>query len=73
MWAVCRPNKGSGSFPTGAGALQITQQDVPFVQFFTPLTVAYGTIYRSRERQTRQRRRLQLSRVHEYFMRTLRS
>ncbi len=40
---VCRPNKGTGSFHTGAGSLQhnpATGQ--PFVQFFTPLASLSG-------------------------------
>jgi hypothetical protein len=34
---VCRPNKGSGSFHTGAGSLQFGSSG-PFVPFFTPLS-----------------------------------
>ena len=39
---VCRPNKGSGSFPLGAGSLQHPASGAPFVQFFTPLTSLTG-------------------------------
>ncbi|MFZ0293991.1 MAG: TonB-dependent receptor [Candidatus Sulfotelmatobacter sp.] len=39
---VCRPNKGSGSFPIGAGSLQHPASGGPFVQFFTPLTSLGG-------------------------------
>ncbi|MGA8617616.1 MAG: TonB-dependent receptor [Candidatus Sulfotelmatobacter sp.] len=39
---VCRPNKGSGSFPIGAGGLQISPSGTPFVRFFTPLTSLTG-------------------------------
>ncbi len=34
---VCRPNKGSGSFPLGAGSLQHPAGSNPFRQFFTPV------------------------------------
>ncbi len=34
---VCRPDKGSGSFHTGAGSLQHPAGANPFVQFFTPV------------------------------------
>jgi hypothetical protein len=39
---VCRPDKGSGSFPIGAGSLQHPASGSPFVQFFTPLTSLTG-------------------------------
>ncbi|MFZ0535981.1 MAG: TonB-dependent receptor [Candidatus Sulfotelmatobacter sp.] len=39
---VCRPDKGSGSFPIGAGSLQHPADAPPFVQFFTPLTSLTG-------------------------------
>jgi hypothetical protein len=39
---VCRPNRGSGSFPLGAGSLQHPANGAPFVQFFTPLTSLTG-------------------------------
>jgi hypothetical protein len=39
---VCRPNKGSGSFPIGAGSLQHPAGGSPFIQFFTPLTSLGG-------------------------------
>ena len=39
---VCRPDKGSGSFPLGAGSLQHPASGSPFVQFFTPLTSLTG-------------------------------
>ncbi|MGC2818126.1 MAG: hypothetical protein WA198_00490, partial [Candidatus Sulfotelmatobacter sp.] len=39
---VCRPNKGSGSFPIGAGSLQHPASGGPFIQFFTPLTSLGG-------------------------------
>ncbi|HZW92110.1 MAG TPA: TonB-dependent receptor [Candidatus Eremiobacteraceae bacterium] len=39
---VCRPDKGSGSFHTGAGGLQISPAGVPFRQFFTPLASLTG-------------------------------
>jgi hypothetical protein len=39
---VCRPDKGSGAFHTGAGSLQTSASGVPFVQFFTPLTSLTG-------------------------------
>jgi hypothetical protein len=35
---VCRPNRGSGSFPIGAGSLQHPSGGAPYVQYFTPLT-----------------------------------
>ena len=35
---VCRPNRGSGSFPIGAGSLQHPANGAPYVQFFTPLS-----------------------------------
>jgi len=35
--SVCRPNKGTGSFQTGAGSLQHPAVGGPFVQFFTPV------------------------------------
>jgi len=34
---VCRPNKGTGSFHTGAGSLQHPAGSAPYVQFFTPI------------------------------------
>jgi hypothetical protein len=34
---VCRPNKGTGSFHTGAGSLQHPAGANPFIQFFTPV------------------------------------
>ena len=34
---VCRPNKGSGSFPLGAGSLQHPAGSNPYRQFFTPV------------------------------------
>jgi hypothetical protein len=34
---VCRPDKGTGSFQTGAGSLQHPAVGGPFVQFFTPV------------------------------------
>jgi len=39
---VCRPSKGSGSFPIGAGSFQHPANGSPFVQFFTPLTSLGG-------------------------------
>lgn len=39
---VCRPNKGSGSFPVGVGPLQISAGGTPYRQFFTPLTSLGG-------------------------------
>jgi len=39
---VCRPDKGSGSFPLGAGSLQHPAGGSPFIQFFTPLTSLTG-------------------------------
>ena len=33
----CRPNKGSGSFPVGAGSMQHPASGQPFIQFFTPV------------------------------------
>ncbi|MFZ0938441.1 MAG: TonB-dependent receptor [Candidatus Sulfotelmatobacter sp.] len=39
---VCRPDKGTGSFPIGAGSLQHPAGGAPFVQFFTPLTSLTG-------------------------------
>jgi len=39
---VCRPNKGSGPFHTGAGSLQHPASGGPFIQFFTPLTALGG-------------------------------
>lgn len=39
---VCRPNRGSGSFPLGAGSLQHPVNAPPFVQYFTPLTSLTG-------------------------------
>jgi hypothetical protein len=39
---ICRPDKGSGSFPLGAGSLQHPADAPPFVQFFTPLTALTG-------------------------------
>jgi len=35
---VCRPNRGSGAFPIGAGSLQHPASGAPYVQFFTPLS-----------------------------------
>jgi|HubBroStandDraft_6_1064221.scaffolds.fasta_scaffold00047_47 hypothetical protein len=36
---VCRPNRGSGSFPVGAGSLQHPASGgAPYVQYFTPLS-----------------------------------
>jgi len=35
---VCRPNKGSGSFPIGAGSLQHPAGAGPYIQYFTPLS-----------------------------------
>ncbi len=34
---LCRPNRGSGSFHTGAGSFNPNPDGHPFVQFFTPL------------------------------------
>ena len=34
---LCRPNKGTGSFKTGAGSLQHPASGGPYVQFFTPI------------------------------------
>ena len=39
---ICRPDKGTGSFPIGAGSLQHPAGGSPFVQFFTPLTSLTG-------------------------------
>jgi hypothetical protein len=39
---ICRPNKGSGSFPLGAGSLQHPAGRAPYVQYFTPLTTLGG-------------------------------
>ena len=39
---ICRPNKGSGSFPLGAGSLQHPAGRAPYVQYFTPLTTLSG-------------------------------
>jgi len=39
---VCRPDKGTGSFPIGAGSLQHPASGGPYVQFFTPLTSLTG-------------------------------
>lgn len=39
---VCRPNKGSGSFPLSVGSLQHPASGGPFRQFFTPLTSLGG-------------------------------
>ncbi len=39
---VCRPDKGSGSFPIGASGLKISPSGTPYVQFFTPLTSLTG-------------------------------
>ena len=39
---VCRPNKGSGSFPLGVGSLQHPASGGPFRQFFTPLAALGG-------------------------------
>ncbi len=39
---VCRPNKGSGSFPLGAGSLQHPAGANPYVQFFKPLAALTG-------------------------------
>ena len=35
---ICRPNRGSGSFPIGAKSLQHPASGGPYVQYFTPLT-----------------------------------
>jgi hypothetical protein len=34
---VCRPDRGTGAFHTGAGSLQHPAGSNPFIQFFTPL------------------------------------
>ena len=34
---VCRPNKGSGSFPIGVGSLKHPPGSTPYRQFFTPV------------------------------------
>jgi carboxypeptidase family protein len=39
---VCRPNRGSGSFATGAGPLQHPANANPYRQFFTPLASLTG-------------------------------
>jgi outer membrane receptor protein involved in Fe transport len=39
---VCRPNRGSGSFSTGAGSLQHPASGSPYVPFFTPVTSISG-------------------------------
>ena len=39
---VCRPNKGSGSFPLSIGSLQHPATGGPFRQYFTPLTALGG-------------------------------
>jgi outer membrane receptor protein involved in Fe transport len=39
---VCRPNRGSGTFHTGAGSLQHPAGANPYVQFFTPLASLTG-------------------------------
>jgi hypothetical protein len=39
---VCRPDKGTGSFHTGAGSLQHPEGGAPFIQFFTPLASLSG-------------------------------
>lgn len=39
---VCRPNRGSGSFPLKAGSMQHPAGQNPYRQFFTPLTSLTG-------------------------------
>jgi len=39
---VCRPDKGSGSFPIGVGPLVIPASGAPYRQYFTPLTSLAG-------------------------------
>jgi outer membrane receptor protein involved in Fe transport len=39
---VCRPSRGSGSFPLGAGSLQHPSSGGPFVQYFTPVASISG-------------------------------
>lgn len=39
---VCRPNKGTGSFPLGVGPLQFTSGGTPYRRYFTPLTSLGG-------------------------------
>ena len=39
---VCRPNRGSGSFPLGAGSLQHPSSGGPYVQYFTPVASISG-------------------------------
>jgi hypothetical protein len=39
---ICRPNKGSGTFPLGVGSLQQRSAGGPFIQYFTPLTSLGG-------------------------------
>jgi len=39
---VCRPNRGSGSFPLGAGSLQHPASGGPYVQYFTPVPDIVG-------------------------------
>ena len=39
---ICRPNKGSGSFPIGVGPLVHPASGGPFRQYFTPLTSLTG-------------------------------
>lgn len=40
--SICRPNKGSGSFPMGVGSLQHPAGGSPYIQYFTPLTTLGG-------------------------------
>ena len=60
---VCRPDKGSGSFPIGAGSLQHPASGSPFVQFFTPLTSLTGPFTDPGHGEFRQHRGLQLPRT----------
>ena len=39
---ICRPNKGSGSFPLGVGGLQHPASGPPVRQYFTPLATLGG-------------------------------
>ena len=40
--SICRPNKGSGSFHTGASGLRISSAGTPYEQFFTALPSLTG-------------------------------
>src|SRR6202040_3971890 len=40
--SICRPNKGSGSFPLGVGGLQHPASGPPVRQYFSPLATLGG-------------------------------